>query len=174
MCYQQNAVESTHSRSIAYARSAKRFWHSTKELLRQLTVRGSAARYLRPFRLATRPVTNRDWIAFMEDDGYRRAPLWLMDGSPTVHREGGTAHSTGGSLRPQAIRVAGHALDFAEGGTIHTEETDHRHQDGQCEPREASQLQEPEAAVTGACVNAQLGSPRVSPSRHWAAPAPDP
>jgi ergothioneine biosynthesis protein EgtB len=43
---------------------------------------------LRPFRLATRPVTNREWIAFMEDDGYGRAPLWLMDGSATVQREG--------------------------------------------------------------------------------------
>jgi ergothioneine biosynthesis protein EgtB len=43
---------------------------------------------IRPFRLADRPVTNRDWIAFIEDDGYRRAPLWLMDGFATVEREG--------------------------------------------------------------------------------------
>jgi ergothioneine biosynthesis protein EgtB len=43
---------------------------------------------LRPFRLATRPVTNRDWIAFIEDDGYGREPLWLMDGIATVRREG--------------------------------------------------------------------------------------
>lgn len=43
---------------------------------------------LRPYRLADRPVTNRDWIAFMEDDGYSRAPLWLMDGSATVAKEG--------------------------------------------------------------------------------------
>ncbi len=43
---------------------------------------------LRPYRLATRPVTNRDWIAFIEDDGYTRAPLWLMDGSAAVQREG--------------------------------------------------------------------------------------
>ncbi len=43
---------------------------------------------LRPFRLATRPVTNREWIAFMEDGGYRRQPLWLSDGWATVEREG--------------------------------------------------------------------------------------
>jgi ergothioneine biosynthesis protein EgtB len=43
---------------------------------------------LRPFRLATRPVTNREWIGFMEDGGYSRAPLWLMDGFATVQREG--------------------------------------------------------------------------------------
>jgi len=42
---------------------------------------------LRPFRLATRPVTNREWIAFIEDGGYERAPLWLSDGWATVERE---------------------------------------------------------------------------------------
>jgi ergothioneine biosynthesis protein EgtB len=43
---------------------------------------------LRPYRLATRPVSNREWIAFMEDGGYRRATLWLSDGWATVEREG--------------------------------------------------------------------------------------
>ena len=42
---------------------------------------------LRPFRLASRPVTNREWIEFLEDGGYKRAPLWLMDGFATVQRE---------------------------------------------------------------------------------------
>jgi ergothioneine biosynthesis protein EgtB len=36
--------------------------------------------WLQPFEIADRPVTNRDWIVFMEDDGYGRQPLWLMDG----------------------------------------------------------------------------------------------
>ncbi|MEX3007500.1 ergothioneine biosynthesis protein EgtB [Hoeflea sp. TYP-13] len=36
--------------------------------------------YLEPFRLASRPVTNRDWIGFMEDGGYETATLWLSDG----------------------------------------------------------------------------------------------
>jgi ergothioneine biosynthesis protein EgtB len=42
---------------------------------------------LRPYRLASRPVTNREWIAFIEDDGYRRPTLWLSDGWATARRE---------------------------------------------------------------------------------------
>lgn len=33
-----------------------------------------------PVKIARNLVTNRDWIAFMEDGGYRTATLWLMDG----------------------------------------------------------------------------------------------
>jgi ergothioneine biosynthesis protein EgtB len=41
-----------------------------------------------PFRLASAAVTCGEWIAFMEDGGYRTAPLWLMDGFATAEREG--------------------------------------------------------------------------------------
>ena len=43
---------------------------------------------LRPFRLASRPVTNREWIDFIEDEGYGRAELWLSDGWAKVQEEG--------------------------------------------------------------------------------------
>ncbi|MGP1357393.1 ergothioneine biosynthesis protein EgtB [Roseicyclus sp.] len=44
--------------------------------------------WLDPFRIADRPVTNREWIAFIEDGGYETAPLWLMDGWTCRAREG--------------------------------------------------------------------------------------
>lgn len=36
------------------------------------------------FEISDRLVTNRDWLAFMEDGGYSRAELWLADGWTTV------------------------------------------------------------------------------------------
>ena len=36
--------------------------------------------YLEPFRIADRLVTAGEWLAFMDDDGYRRPELWLSDG----------------------------------------------------------------------------------------------
>lgn len=46
---------------------------------------------LRPFRLAARPASNGEWLAFVEDGGYRRPELWLSDGWATVEAEGWTA-----------------------------------------------------------------------------------
>jgi ergothioneine biosynthesis protein EgtB len=43
---------------------------------------------LEPFALAPRPVTNGEWLAFIDDDGYRRPELWLSDGWHTVQAEG--------------------------------------------------------------------------------------
>ncbi len=42
---------------------------------------------LRPFRLAARPVTNRDWIAFIEAGGYADPTPWLSDGWDAVQAQ---------------------------------------------------------------------------------------
>jgi ergothioneine biosynthesis protein EgtB len=43
---------------------------------------------LQPFELATRPVTNGELLAFIDDGGYRRPELWLSDGWATVEAAG--------------------------------------------------------------------------------------
>lgn len=44
--------------------------------------------WLEPFELGTHPVTNGDWIAFIEDGGYRRPELWLSAGWEVARAEG--------------------------------------------------------------------------------------
>ena len=43
---------------------------------------------LRDFRIFSRPVTNGEWIAFMDAGGYSDPRLWLADGWTAVRREG--------------------------------------------------------------------------------------
>lgn len=43
---------------------------------------------LEPYRLADRLVTNGEWLAFIDDGGYRDPLLWLADGWTTLQREG--------------------------------------------------------------------------------------
>ena len=43
---------------------------------------------LAPYQLASRPVTNGEYLAFMRDGGYRRPELWLSDGWAAVQRGG--------------------------------------------------------------------------------------
>jgi ergothioneine biosynthesis protein EgtB len=42
---------------------------------------------LQPFELASRPVTNGEYLAFIADRGYERPELWLSDGWATAERE---------------------------------------------------------------------------------------
>ena len=46
---------------------------------------------VRPFELATRTVTNRDWLAFIQDGGYTTPKYWLSDGFATAQAEGWNA-----------------------------------------------------------------------------------
>lgn len=43
--------------------------------------------FVRPFRLASRPVTAAEFATFIADGGYGRVPLWLADGHAAVQRE---------------------------------------------------------------------------------------
>jgi ergothioneine biosynthesis protein EgtB len=47
--------------------------------------------FLPPFRIASRLVTNAEYLEFMNDGGYRRAELWLSDGWDTVSSQGWNA-----------------------------------------------------------------------------------
>ncbi|UZD64072.1 MULTISPECIES: ergothioneine biosynthesis protein EgtB [Marinobacter] len=44
--------------------------------------------YLEPFELATRPVTNQEFVHFIEQGGYRDPALWLSDGWNLARQEG--------------------------------------------------------------------------------------
>ena len=44
--------------------------------------------FLEPFRLASRPVTNAEYVVFMQDGGYARPELWMSDGWEVRLREG--------------------------------------------------------------------------------------
>ena len=47
--------------------------------------------FLEPFAIASRPVTNGELAAFIEDGGYRRADLWLSDGWAAARGRGWSA-----------------------------------------------------------------------------------
>lgn len=44
--------------------------------------------FLQPFKLAHRPVTNAEYLAFMADGGYQTPTLWLSEGWATVEAQG--------------------------------------------------------------------------------------
>jgi ergothioneine biosynthesis protein EgtB len=46
--------------------------------------------FIEPFRLANRLVTNREWLEFISDGGYRNPLLWLSEGWATANSENWT------------------------------------------------------------------------------------
>ena len=44
--------------------------------------------FLQPHAIASRLVRNREWVAFVEDKGYRTPALWMSDGWATAQQEG--------------------------------------------------------------------------------------
>jgi dimethylhistidine N-methyltransferase len=46
--------------------------------------------FIEPYRLADRPVTNREWIEFIVDGGYRQPLLWLSEGWTAARDQGWT------------------------------------------------------------------------------------
>jgi ergothioneine biosynthesis protein EgtB len=73
-------------------------WRAYDEAVRSMGADGGAFafdnetprhRVLMPaFRIASRPATNGEWLAFMDAGGYRRPELWLSEGWKTVNERG--------------------------------------------------------------------------------------
>ena len=88
-------------RPAAVGRAAAAAWIGFEGGLRDIGHEGEGFRFdnegprhqvlLRPFRLASRLVTNGEWQAFIEDGGYTTPTLWLSDGWATVQKEGWAA-----------------------------------------------------------------------------------
>lgn len=82
--------------------------------------------FLETFQLAKRPVTNGEFLAFIEDGGYTRAELWLAEGwqligqagwqAPLywVKRDDGWHHFTLGGMRPVDIHAPVAHVSFYE------------------------------------------------------------
>lgn len=64
---------------------------------------------LRPFALAARPVSNREWCQFIADGGYRRADLWLREGWQLLRSLSwqAPAYWRGGATEPLQATLAG-------------------------------------------------------------------
>jgi ergothioneine biosynthesis protein EgtB len=83
--------------------------------------------YLEPFRIASRPVTGGEFLAFIEEEGYSRAEFWLSNGWATVKEKGWAApfywtrHDDGhwteftlGGERPLDLEAPASHLSFYE------------------------------------------------------------
>ncbi|ART62832.1 ergothioneine biosynthesis protein EgtB [Kushneria marisflavi] len=67
--------------------------------------------YVAEFELADRPVTNADFLKFIEDGGYTRTELWLSDGWHLIHQ-------TGWQAPEYWLRVEGRWHTMSLGGLV--------------------------------------------------------
>lgn len=73
--------------------------------------------FLEPFELASRPATNAEWLAFVDDGGYARPELWMSEGWDAVRSQGWSAPHhwrTRGGERVEFTLAGERALDPAE------------------------------------------------------------
>ena len=88
-------------------KSSRWQWHSFPEGVYSIGFEGSGFAfdnegprhnvYLEPFRLASRLVTNGEYLEFMRDGGYSKPTLWLSDGWDTVRTTHGKRPCIGSS-----------------------------------------------------------------------------
>ena len=69
---------------------------------------------LQPFSLASRPVTNGDYLAFMEDGGYEDPKYWLSAGWATVQERGWAAPSYWRKVDHMWMRYTLHGLEVVD------------------------------------------------------------
>ncbi|UDY37367.1 ergothioneine biosynthesis protein EgtB [Dermatobacter hominis] len=78
--------------------------------------------HLAPFALSDRLVTNGEWLAFMDDGGYRRPELWLSDGWAVVNDQGWDAPlywSDDADGTPSLFTLAGPQAIRADDPVVH-------------------------------------------------------
>jgi ergothioneine biosynthesis protein EgtB len=85
-------------RTPAPQRVTESRWHAVEEGVHRIGTDGEGFAYdnegpshrvfVEPFRLASRLVTNGEYLAFMEDGGYQHPELWLSAGLATVQERG--------------------------------------------------------------------------------------
>ena len=73
-------------------------------------------RFIAPYRLGSRLVTNAEYLAFMQDDGYGRHELWLSEGWDCVNRDGWRAPLYWTEADPQWLQMTLSGLRPVEGG----------------------------------------------------------
>ncbi len=93
--YRDDLPESPSSLVNGRTTASPLHWLTYPEGIQEIGLEGSAFGFdnerprhrvfLEPFQLASRPSTNREYLAFLADDGYQRPEFWLSDGWAKVN-----------------------------------------------------------------------------------------